>query len=427
MKILVRCFAASLLVVVGSRPANALNVTVETTPAGSHFLLLSGRFESSDDVLEVERLVRTRQLGAVSFDSHGGNIYTAMEVGRLIRRMGLRTAQLRIGDCISACALAFLGGVKRYAEPGSIGVHRSSFAPDASLSVEEAVAAVQQGTADVLTYIVEMGADPSLLALSLSYDSSDVRYLSGNEMAELGVTTEPPPPQSTVATNPPAADAPASGQDASAGDGAPSEMEAPGLTFFRAVKEELPQEFKVLVREVLAAGEDNAETRRRYFAFVADLRARYASDIFRAPDDVVSAAIRTNLDFLRVVEERESADVCAQFMLWGPTVLNLEDPLYRRWVDKLETALVRAFGAALRSPDPVGRASNNDWLEAVADFRGTPDQYRLVVGNDAANAGYCKAAVLFVEAVMRSPGPGGRRARAELVYNVASSNQGDGR
>jgi hypothetical protein len=158
---------------------------------------------------------------------------------------------------------------------------------------------------------------------------------------------------------------------------------------------------------------------------VADLRARYASEIFKAPDDMISAFIRINLDFLRVVEERESPDVCAQFMLWGPMVLDIEDPLYRRWVDKLEAALVRAFGAALRNPDPVRRATDKDWLEAVADFRGTSDQYRVVVSNDAANPGYCKAAVLFVEAVMNSRGRSGRRVRAELAYNVASSNRGD--
>ena len=60
------------------------------------------------------------------------------------------------------------------------------------MTTEEAVSAVQQGTADVIAYISEMGADPGLLALAFSYDSSDIRYLSGSEMARFRVTTEPP-------------------------------------------------------------------------------------------------------------------------------------------------------------------------------------------------------------------------------------------
>src|SRR5262245_11235746 len=81
-----------------------------------------------------------------------------------------------------------MGGVRRVAEAGSIGVHRSSFSPDSGMSTDEAVANVQAVTADILAFMTEMGVDPKLLALALSYDESDVRYLSASEMAELGVT-----------------------------------------------------------------------------------------------------------------------------------------------------------------------------------------------------------------------------------------------
>ena len=82
------------------------------------------------------------------------------------------------------------GGAKRYAEPGSIGVHRSSFSSEVPASTEEAVAAVQQGTADIIAFIIEMGADPAVLQVAYSYDSSDMRYLSGSEMTRYRITTD---------------------------------------------------------------------------------------------------------------------------------------------------------------------------------------------------------------------------------------------
>jgi hypothetical protein len=90
---------------------------------------------------------------------------------------------------VSACALAFVGGVERYADPGAIGVHKTYFDQGAPLDTAAAVSAIQELTADTLEYLSEMGVDPALLELSMRYESTDVRYLSGSEMAEFGVTT----------------------------------------------------------------------------------------------------------------------------------------------------------------------------------------------------------------------------------------------
>lgn len=145
--------------------------------------------------------MRTNASTAVTFRSPGGNIQKAMDLGRLIRRLGLGTAQFRASECESACSLAFLGGVIRFAEAGSIGVHKSSFQGDIPLSAQEAVSAVQQVTADVITYMIEMGVDPALLQLSLQYDSNDIRYLSMSEMAKYKVVTfTPDAGQATVAS-----------------------------------------------------------------------------------------------------------------------------------------------------------------------------------------------------------------------------------
>lgn len=153
------------------------------------FVLVSGKFEANESLAGFTNAVSQGGSKYVTFDSPGGNPETAIQLGLMIRAAGLSTFQLRTSECASACSLAFLGGVERMADPGSIGVHRASFADGAEVSADDAVAHVQALTADTITYLTKMGIDPKLLAMALSYDKSDMRYLSSSEMAELRVTT----------------------------------------------------------------------------------------------------------------------------------------------------------------------------------------------------------------------------------------------
>ncbi|WP_245414460.1 SH3 domain-containing protein [Mycoplana dimorpha] len=182
-------FAMALLAL-SSRASHAdLEYQSQSTPDGVSYLVVHGRFEATDSLVEFTRAVTARRPAAVTFNSPGGNVAKAMELGRLIRSFNLSTMQIRNAECASACSLSFLGGVSRAAEPGSIGVHKSSFNDTTGLQVHDAVSMVQQITAEVIGYMNEMGVDPGLLQLSLSYDSNDIRYLSGSEMARYRVTT----------------------------------------------------------------------------------------------------------------------------------------------------------------------------------------------------------------------------------------------
>ncbi|MER9563491.1 hypothetical protein [Mesorhizobium sp. M0571] len=190
-----RIFSARVLlcvasVLLGPTAAHAgLQFQAGQTDAGLRYIFVSGDFAYQDDLSGFEALARSNASVAVTFQSPGGNIQKAMELGRLIRRLGLNTAQFRALECASACSLAFLGGTVRFAEPGAIGVHKSSFSGEIPISAKDAVSVVQQVTAEIFTYIVEMGVDPALLQLSLQYDNDDVRYLSKSEMAKYKVVT----------------------------------------------------------------------------------------------------------------------------------------------------------------------------------------------------------------------------------------------
>ena len=186
MRSLLCCTAIVLAVL--PRPAAALTIDVGATRDGP-IIVVAGEFLSSDDFSGFERLVRENRARWVTFDSPGGEIYRAMELGRLIRRLDLETMAWRSFECSSACAFAFLGGIRRYAEPGSIGIHRSWLGDDDALSVEQAVEEVQQVTSDMMGYISDMGVDPALMRLALQYGNRDMRYLSVSETEQFRVTT----------------------------------------------------------------------------------------------------------------------------------------------------------------------------------------------------------------------------------------------
>ena len=58
--------------------------------------------------------------------SNGGDIDTAMDLGRLLRRLGIFTAIARNDQCFSACVFAFMGGERR-SVAGRLGIHRPYF------------------------------------------------------------------------------------------------------------------------------------------------------------------------------------------------------------------------------------------------------------------------------------------------------------
>lgn len=185
---IIRLLLMVLVTIVSSVARAELSYISGEGDDGLRYVVVEGTFTPRDDLSDFEKAIRSFRPKVIAFDSEGGNIFKAMELGRIIRRHGLATIQLRKLECASACALAFMGGRSRYAAPGSIGVHKSSFSPTSPFNKEEAVSAVQDVTADIIGYMVEMGVNPALLQLAFKTEANDIRYLSGQEMADYGVT-----------------------------------------------------------------------------------------------------------------------------------------------------------------------------------------------------------------------------------------------
>jgi hypothetical protein len=184
------CLAGALFLGTAYAASAKLTYTTEPIDSSRQLILVAGAFDPDENFSQLATIARglDGKIGIVLFNSPGGNPSKAIEMGRMIRTLGLATIQFRGAECASACALAFMGGVLRAADPGSIGVHKSSFSDDSGLSVKDAVSYVQHQTAETITYLTEMGVDPALLELSLRYEPDDMRYLSKSEMEKYRVT-----------------------------------------------------------------------------------------------------------------------------------------------------------------------------------------------------------------------------------------------
>jgi len=117
----------------------------------------------------------------VVMDGIGGNILSAVQMGDLIRERNGRTViglssrsadkmapegleEIWPGQCASACAYAFLGGIRRTleGEKSRFAVHKFTMSPEGR-DFDSGVSVSQSLYSFLLDYIVRMGVSPNLL------------------------------------------------------------------------------------------------------------------------------------------------------------------------------------------------------------------------------------------------------------------------
>jgi len=287
---------------------------------GVRFLIVQGPFLPNEDVSLFSKAIQSSGAGVVTFDSGGGSTHAAMQIGRIIRAFGLYTYQERKMECASACSLAFLGGKVRFAEPGSIGVHRSSFSAGDALNRDDAVSVIQESTANILTYLREMGVDAGLLEFALRYDQSDIRYLSASEMRDLNVTNYAPDQPSNAAPQ--------------------QNTPAPA-----------PQ-IQIAPPEVSSAPTDLKQLETAALAFVKNLVEKHGYDPKEALSDVLA---HYDMTVLYYGKRTPIADVIADkqsyFRRWPQRTYDIREPSLTVACDSYTCNVTGIYDWAVRSPD----------------------------------------------------------------------------
>jgi hypothetical protein len=183
-------------------PARAIEIRLaEPTDPTITFVELSGsivRGDAQKVQAFLSQLPKERQI-AVRLDSPGGLIDEALRIGRHLHANHIRTYVTgRSTQCLSACALAFLGGrdlsgqtfrVKGSDSPlGFHGFRR--VVPDKEFTVadmHEAVATTQRVILSIADYLTSVDADIEFMSLMLEKPSTEMNYLSNEKATSIGV------------------------------------------------------------------------------------------------------------------------------------------------------------------------------------------------------------------------------------------------
>ena len=113
---------AVLLIATTAARAAAIDV-VSLGPNDPTLVKLTGPLESSDKDLFLRKILPLSS-AVVAFDSDGGSLVTGIQIGETIRLKNFSTLVPNGKRCASSCALAWLGGTRRFMGPESkIGFH----------------------------------------------------------------------------------------------------------------------------------------------------------------------------------------------------------------------------------------------------------------------------------------------------------------
>jgi ATP-dependent protease ClpP protease subunit len=119
----------------------------------------------------------------VDVDSPGGQVFYALEIGRLLRR---EAAPVRMGPgavCVSACVFVLMGATEReVAADARIGLHRPS------LGDPRRDALVPSMAEQMAQYAEEMGVSRRIVEEMVAIPSSRVRFVTVAELARYGLS-----------------------------------------------------------------------------------------------------------------------------------------------------------------------------------------------------------------------------------------------
>lgn len=157
---------------------------------GRDVLLLAGAIAEGD----AERILATLTAEAapdlIALHSPGGIVREALALGREVRARGLDTAVLSGSVCMSACPFLFASGVGREASRGgAIGLHQIYYETPALVPVVFAIEDIQQGNADLMRHLIDMGVRTEVMVHALSTPPEGIYVLVEEELTESNLAT----------------------------------------------------------------------------------------------------------------------------------------------------------------------------------------------------------------------------------------------
>lgn len=184
-------------------PENLIGYSGEIPDAWRPRIVFIGNIIPGDDKKFLDVLKQAEDQSAewktdrtLRLNSNGGDVATAMSIGRLVRKAQLTTIVQENDTCASACVLILAGGIWRIAwGENQIGLHRPYFY-NAKEATQNGYGDFQSAYDAVLEehrkYFSEMRIGSGLLERMVKISSSDVEWIDRQTATRLNLLGEDP-------------------------------------------------------------------------------------------------------------------------------------------------------------------------------------------------------------------------------------------
>lgn len=155
---------------------------------------LEGRIGPDDVAIFKRSLEKAGSNGRLMLylNSEGGDLTTALEIGRLVRRWPNSSVMvLQDAKCLSACVFVLAGGLHRRVD-GNVGIHRPFNATTNSNTYESTQKTFRTLEQSAKVFLKDMNVPTSLYDEMMSVPSQKLRLLTEQELAQFGIGQSDP-------------------------------------------------------------------------------------------------------------------------------------------------------------------------------------------------------------------------------------------
>ncbi len=172
--------ALAIAAALAGMPARAADIRVATLANGP-YVLVAGEFEDGDGERFVRLTAALPKTTTVVFDSPGGNLLAGLKIGETIHARGYATLVADGSTCASACAIAWLGGTKRFLSSAArLGFHAASNGGGVSAP----------GNAIVGAYMARLGLSQDAVYALTEAGPDAIAWFDAGQARMLGISVE---------------------------------------------------------------------------------------------------------------------------------------------------------------------------------------------------------------------------------------------
>ena len=175
--------AFAVMLVSGAGSAGAAEIAMQDLPQtdGAKIITIIGELQPGDD-RQFTNIALQAKGAVVVFNSPGGSVPAAIQIGKAIRLKGFATLVPDGSYCTSACALAWLGGMSRYMTlSAKVGFHAAYINNSGEKQVSSVANALIGG------YLNGLGFSEDAIAFFTSAPPDELQWLTFEESARLGI------------------------------------------------------------------------------------------------------------------------------------------------------------------------------------------------------------------------------------------------